>query len=62
MESHTTDSAQAAVFFGRHTDLGIKVVLKQYNGNLSGLCREIKVFTELERFKTKEREENEEIK
>ena len=48
-DSHTTDSAQAAIYFGRHTDLGIKVVLKQYNSNLSGLFREIKIFTELER-------------
>ena len=49
VDSYTTDSAQAAVYFGRHTDLGIKVVLKQYNSNLSGLFREIKIFTELER-------------
>ena len=48
VESTSDSSAQAKVFFGRETDLGIRVVLKQYKLNLKGMLREIKIFTELE--------------
>ena len=51
VESHSSESSQAAVFFGRETNLGIRVVLKQYSSNLHGIFREIKIFTELERKK-----------
>ena len=51
VDSFSTSSAQATIFFGRETDLGIRVVVKQYKVNLSGLYREIKIFTELERAK-----------
>ena len=46
---------QATVFFGREPVLGIKVVLKQYRKDLRGIYREIKIFTELERLKSKKR-------
>ena len=51
VESFSSKSAQAKVFFGRETNLSIKVVLKQYKTNLKGLYRELKLFTELERLK-----------
>ena len=51
VESHSSESSQAAVFFGRETNLGIRVVLKQYKSNLHGIFREIKIFTEIERNK-----------
>ena len=34
--------------------MGIKVVLKQYVGDLRGMFREIKIFTELERLKKRD--------
>ena len=54
VDSHSTSSAQATVFFGREADIGIRVVVKQYKVNLSGMYREIKIFTELERAKHSE--------
>ena len=51
VDSRSTSSAQAIVFFGREADIGIRVVIKQYKLNLSGMYREIKIFTELERAK-----------
>ena len=54
IESSSESSAQAKVFFGRETDLGIRVVLKQYKYNLKGMLRELKVFTEIERLKNGE--------
>ena len=48
VEASSDNSAQAKVFFRRETDLGIRVVLKQYKLNLKGMLREIKIFTELE--------------
>ena len=54
IESASESSAQAKVFFGRETDLGIRVVLKQYKFNLKGMLRELKVFTEIERLKNGE--------
>ena len=54
IESSSDRSAQAKVFFGRESDLGIRVVLKQYKLNLNGMFREIKIFTELEREKNGE--------
>ena len=44
------DSAQALIFFGRETNIGNRVVLKQYTGEtFEEIIREIKVFTELEK-------------
>ena len=51
VDSYSSNSAQATVFFGREADIGIRVVIKQYKLNLSGMYREIKIFTELERAK-----------
>ena len=42
------------MIFGRETNLGIRVVLKQYKSALNGMHRELKVFTELERIKNGE--------
>ena len=47
--SSSSQSMQARVFFGREPNLGIKVVLKQYQNDLRGIFREIRIFTELER-------------
>ena len=49
VDSSSSQSMQAKVFFGREPNLGIKVVLKQYTNDLRGMFREIRIFTELER-------------
>ena len=54
IENRSKESSQACIFFGRETDLGIRVVLKQYKTKLTGLYREIKIFTEIERLKNGE--------
>ena len=48
------------MIFGRETNLGIRVVLKQYKTALSGMHRELKVFTELERIKNGEENKEQE--
>ena len=49
VESYTSSSTQATIFFGREVYTGIKVVLKQYTKNmLKGMLREIKIHTLLE--------------
>lgn len=49
VESSSDKSSQAVIFFGRETSLGIRVVLKQYNGvKMRSILSEIKVFTLLE--------------
>ena len=47
----SSSSNKAHVFFGRENNLGIKVVLKQYQNDLRGFFREIRIFTELERIR-----------
>ena len=43
------------MFFGRETNTGVKVVVKQYTMHkFRGIFREIKVFTHLEKFKNSE--------
>ena len=50
VERSSTSSAQATVFFGRETNMGFKVVLKQYTGNtFHEIIREIKLFTQIEK-------------
>ena len=45
-----SNSAQAVVFFGRETNLGIKVVLKQYTGyTFCEIIRELRLFTHIEK-------------
>jgi len=49
VESYSSKSSQALVFFGREKSLGIRVVLKQYIGTKKkSIMAEIKVFTLLE--------------
>jgi serine/threonine protein kinase len=49
VESFSTKSSQALVFFGREKSLGVRVVLKQYVGSKKkSIMAEIKVFTLLE--------------
>ena len=52
VESVHVDSAQAAIFFGRETSMGVSVVLKQYKGSaFDGIFRELKMFTYMENYK-----------
>jgi len=49
VKSSCGESSQAHVFFGRESTLGIRVVLKQYNGTKKrAILKEVKVFTLLE--------------
>ena len=49
IEHTNSESAQAVVFFGRETDMGVRVVLKQYKGEaFDGIFRELKMFTYME--------------
>ena len=44
-----TLSAQATIFFGRETHMGIQVVLKQYRGEtFEEIFRELKLYTLIE--------------
>ena len=52
VEKVSTESAQAKVFFGRDTHMGVRVVLKQYKGSsFKGIFRELKIFTYIEQTK-----------
>ena len=58
VDSSSSQSMQAKVFFGREPNLGIKVVLKQYTNDLRGMFREIRIFTELERMNKRKFEQD----
>ena len=52
VEKSSADSAQSVVYFGHETNLGIRVVIKQYMRNsFLNMLREIKIFSLLEHFK-----------
>ena len=54
VEKFIDNSSRAVVFFGRETNLGIKVVVKQYSGQfLDELIRELRLFTYIENFRFK---------
>ena len=56
VEKVTDESAQAKVFFGRDSTMGVRVVLKQYKGSsFKGIFRELKIFTYIEQTKKMER-------
>lgn len=52
VEKSSADSAQSVVYFGHETNLGIRVVIKQYMRNsFLNMLREIKIFSLLEHYK-----------
>ena len=52
VEKSSADSAQSVVYFGRESNLYIRIVLKQYlRQSFKNMIRDIKIFSLLEQFK-----------
>ena len=52
VESYSTLSAQATVFFGWEREIGVPVAVKQYSkSELPGLNRELVIYTHIENWR-----------